>query len=190
MRPSPKPKGPSSNCLFSFLWCHLQPSPHAILPGELFLHGKCDSGYCFSKLTVFRDQRGIQALRQRNVLRIVADNGVFRRHGKRRIYLHFASRHFDEAVGMAEQGPALRERQHFAPLIGCQHVQCFMQAQRRGAPIGIFPAQLLRNKRGSGSTFPFLTPENPTNIKQPHIVSRPVQPPGSPLALLAQAMNG
>jgi len=51
------------------------------------------------------------------VLRIVSGNGVFRRHGKRRIHLHFALRNFDEAAGMTQQGPALRERQYFAPLI-------------------------------------------------------------------------
>ena len=85
---------------------------------QKFLYRKRNSRHFFTELAIFRNQRGIQALCQRDVLRIIAGDGVFRRHGKCCIHFHFALRNFYEVVNMILQLAALRECQHFAPLIG------------------------------------------------------------------------
>ena len=64
---------------------------------QKFLYGKRDSRHCVTQLAIFRNQRGIEALRQRDVLRIITGDGVFRRHSKRRIYRYFALGNFYEA---------------------------------------------------------------------------------------------
>ena len=65
---------------------------------QKFLHGKRDSRRRVTQLAVFRNQRCIEALRQRDILRIIAGDGVFRRDGERRIHRYFALGNFYEAV--------------------------------------------------------------------------------------------
>ena len=72
-------------------------TPRMMLLHQKFLHRKRDSRNRSRQLAVFRNQRGIQALRQCDVLRVIAGNGVFCRHCKRRIHPNFTLGNFYEA---------------------------------------------------------------------------------------------
>ena len=57
-------------------------------------------------------------MRQRDILRIIAGSGIFRRHGKRRIHLHFALRNFYGAsVSYGRIDSDVKPEVHYIPIL-------------------------------------------------------------------------